>query len=113
MLTTFHRAVADTLVDLDVAAVDERGRADVVGFVDGQLRALPAHLAFGVTAVAAFLAVTAALGRGRPFRSLPAHQRRAAVERWAVSPLPPVRLYVRMLRSLVVYSGHEVLAASG
>ena len=112
MLTAFHRAVADTLVDLDVAAVDARGRADVVGFVDGQVRALPTHLALGVSAVATFLVVTAALRHGRPFGSLTADQRRAVVERWAASPLPPVRLYVRMLRSLVVYSGHEVLAAS-
>ena len=33
--------------------------------------------------------------------------RAALVERWAAGPLPPARLYVRLLRSLVVYAGHE------
>ena len=110
MLSELHRAVATTLAEVDVPALDERARAELATFVDGQLRALPAHLGLGVRAVATFLAIATIVRRGRSFRSLGAPQRRATVARWASSPLPPVALYVRLLRSLVVYGGHELLA---
>ena len=108
MLSELHRAVASTLAEVDVPALDDRSRAEVATFVDGQLRALPTHLALGVRAVATLLVVAVVARRGRPFGSLHPARRRAIVERWGASALPPVRLYVRLIRSLVVYGGHEL-----
>lgn len=112
MLSELHRAVASTLAEVDVPALDDPSRAELATFVDGQLRALPTHLALGVRAVATLLAVAVVVRRGRPFRSLDTTLRRAIVEGWAASALPPVRLYVRLLRSLVVYGGHELVAGA-
>jgi hypothetical protein len=106
---SFHRAVAATLTEADVPALSSAQREELLDFVDGQLRALPAHLAFGVSSLASLLAAGVVAERRRPFAALPAAARLTIVERWARAAFAPARLYVRLLRSLVVYGGHELL----
>jgi hypothetical protein len=75
-------------------------RAGVEGWVDDTLRDMPEHLRFGVLAESIVLGLWARL--------------RAAVDDAALlrsfegSPLWPVRQYVRLLRSLVLYAENEL-----
>ena len=107
----FHRAVAATLVEVDVRP-SSGGADDVVDFVAGQLGALPLHLAAGVTAASVLLAMITVVTRGRSFAALAVPARARLVEQWSSSPLPPARLYVRLVRSLVVYAAHEMAAVA-
>ncbi len=107
----FHRAVAATLVDVDVRGSDA-ARDDVVDFVAGQLGALPLHLAVGVTAASLLLAAGTVATRGRSLRALPLATRARVVEQWSTSSFAPARLYVRLVRSLVLYSAHEMTSVS-
>jgi len=74
-------------------------RAGVEGWVDDTLRDMPEHLRLGV------LAESIALGLWSKLR--PADDA-ALVRSFERSPLWPVRQYVRLLRSVVLYAENEL-----
>ena len=99
----FERAVVATLADRDD---DDRRRAAIEDYVDEALRAMPEYLRAGVASesllLGAWTRLEAAVGRHDP-RAL-----RARLERWKASRLDPVRQYVRLLQSLVLFAENEL-----
>ena len=100
----FERQIVATLMS---PAIDERWRGEIEAFVDGSLRSMPEYLRAGVSleslAFGAWPAVQRALGRLDP-ASL-----ERQVERWKTSRFDPVRQYVRMLQSLVLFAENELV----
>lgn len=92
----FERRVVEVLV----TATDPTVRAAVLDWVESSLAAMPEHLRAGVLLESVAFAATAAV-TGRLTADL--------VERLAASPIAPVRQYVRLLRSLVLFAEHEHL----
>lgn len=74
-------------------------RAGVEGWVDDTLRDMPEHLRLGVLLESVGLGLWA---RVRP------NDDRALLQSFERSPLWPVRQYVRLLRSLVLYAENEL-----
>ena len=74
-------------------------RAGVEGWVDDTLRDMPEHLRLGVLAES--------IGLGLWARVRPSDDR-ALLASFERSPLWPVRQYVRLLRSLVLYAENEL-----
>jgi hypothetical protein len=74
-------------------------RAGVEGWVDDTLRDMPEHLRLGV--------LVESVGLGLWSRVRPADDR-ALLQSFERSPLWPVRQYVRLLRSLVLYAENEL-----
>jgi hypothetical protein len=99
----FERTVVATLTR-DVA---EQYRPQVVAYVDAALRSMPEYLRGGVAAESILLG---ALPR---VRALFGRLDDAAVRRWLetleASPLDPVRQYVRLLSSLVLFANEELV----
>jgi hypothetical protein len=93
----FERQVVDALS----TTTDPARRADVVAWVDGSLTAMPEVLRAGVALGSVVLGAWATVTRTR------GHQLVSALER---SPLPPVRLHLRLLRSLVLFGDLELSA---
>src|SRR3954471_22503969 len=82
---------------------DPARRAGVEGWVDDTLRDMPEHLRFGA------LAESIALGLWARLRALGSGPDDVALLRsFEASPLWPVRQYVRLLRSLVLYAENEL-----
>jgi hypothetical protein len=75
-------------------ALDAGERSAVESYVSSTLQSMPEHLRAGVAAESILLG-------GRSW-----------VERWKTSKLDPVRQYVRLLHSLVLFAENE-LAADG
>jgi hypothetical protein len=97
LMLRFERDVVSTLT----AGIDEPLRTDVQTYVDGALRAMPEHLRAGMIAESLALGAWARLsGQRRGF----------SLERLESSKLDPVRQYVRLLRSLVLFAEHELPA---
>lgn len=71
--------------------------ADVTMFVIAQLDAMPAVLRIGVSAVGVLVGLDAVVRGVGP----------GVVGRWETCSLFPVRQYVRLLRSLVVFAAYE------
>ena len=98
----FERQVVATLAR-DLAEAD---RAKIVEYVDGSLRAMPEHLRAGVAAesllLGAFAKVRALVVRDGQDVPL------ATFESF---PIGLVRQYVRLLRGLVLFAEHELVAA--
>lgn len=80
-------------------AVDPQERAAVVAWVDGSLRAMPEVLRAGVAIGSVVLGAWATVTGKDGARLV------AALE---ASPLPPVRLHLRLLRSLVLFGDLEL-----
>jgi hypothetical protein len=74
-------------------------RAGVVGWVDDTLRDMPEHLRLGVLVQSVALGVWARVRRSDDASLVRSFDR---------SPLWPVRGYVRLLRSLVLYAENEL-----
>jgi hypothetical protein len=74
-------------------------RAGVVGWVDDTLRDMPEHLRLGVLVQSVALGLWARVRRSDDASLVRSFER---------SPLWPVRGYVRLLRSLVLYAEHEL-----
>jgi hypothetical protein len=92
----FERQLVATLTDADDLSL----RARVAGFVEGSLHAMPEHLRLGVlTQSVAF----AAWAKVRPTDDL--------AGRLEHSPIPLVRQYVRLFRSLVLFAEQELATA--
>lgn len=100
----FEREVVASLVN---PSLDEDGRAAVEGYVARSLSVMPEHLRLGVAAeslvLGAWPRVQHALGR---FDRSSLHDR---LERWKTSRLDPVRQYVRLLQSLVLFAENELV----
>ena len=100
----FERQIVATLMS---PTIDERWRDEIEAFVDGSLRAMPEYLRAGVSveslAFGAWPRIQQALGRLDP-GSL-----ERQVERWKTSRFDPVRQYVRMLQSLVLFAENELV----
>jgi hypothetical protein len=94
----YHAAVASVLAGAEPPSASPAARDEVVRFVTGRIAAMPLHLGLGLDAVAALLAASTA---GRP-------PDLARLERWASSPIGPVRQYVRAVRSLVLFAAYEL-----
>jgi hypothetical protein len=98
----FERRVVASLV----ADLDPELRAPVVRYVDSSLRALPEHLRAGVLAESLLLGAWDRLaarrgdGTGVSLVSLEA------------SPIGPVRQWVRLMTSLVLFAEHELAPAA-
>src|SRR5688572_17870106 len=94
----FERRVVASLI----SSGDPALRADVEAFVDGSLGAMPEHLRAGVAVESIVLGAYARI------RSLDTARLIEAFDR---SPLAPVRQYVRLLRSLVLFAEQELAPA--
>jgi len=92
----FERQVVDRLV----TTPDVRRRRDIESFVDGALHAMPEHLRVSVGGASVVLGGWARLVRpdsSRLVRSLD------------TSPIAPIRQYVRLFRSLVLFAEQELV----
>ena len=82
-------------------------RAAVEAYVDETLAGMPEHLRLGVAAESIlfgtlpWLTRRAGLGRGRSVEQ--------RVERWRTSNFDPLRQYVRLLHSLVLFAENELV----
>ena len=97
---SFERAVVATLVDTDVPAPR---REAIEQYVDECLRAMPEYLRMGVAAESVALGSWARL-RGRGSGGGLAGE----LDRWRTNPLDPIRQYVRMFESLVLFATYEL-----
>ena len=98
----FERQVVTTLT----ATLDERLRGEVETYVDETLRSMPEHLRAGMAAE------SVALGAWTRLRGVGAHRSPGTLlDRLESSRLDPVRQYVRLLRSLVLFAEHELSPA--
>jgi hypothetical protein len=86
--------------------IDPATRAAVEDYVDRTLAEMPEHLRFGVAAESMVFGarsrVEDALGRLDRERLL------RRLDRWKASPLDPIRQYVRLLESLVLFAENEL-----
>jgi hypothetical protein len=94
----FERRFVDALVQSEDPAV----RARVHGWVASSLATMPQHLRLGV------LCETAALSSWAAVRRVDVATLPTALER---SPLMPLRQYVRLFRSLVLFAEQELAPA--
>jgi hypothetical protein len=106
-MLSFERQMVSTLV----TTTDKRRRSQVEAYVDGALRAMPEHLRAGVAAESLVLGTWARLLRA--LGRLDNRTLDTRLERWEASRLGPVRQYVRLLRSLVLFAEHELAPGAG
>lgn len=87
---------------------------DVVGYVQRQVGRMPLFLRVPYVCVVAVFALGAMLRYGQAFPRLPALRRRAWINAWALSPIIPLRDFVKMIRScgLLAWFDHPVVAAA-
>jgi hypothetical protein len=90
----FERQASEVLTD----AIDPARRATVARWVDESLRDMPRHLRVGVAAVSLVLGAWAGAARRDPA---------AVVAAIGHGPVPALRHYRRLLRSLVVFAALE------
>ena len=103
----FEREVVRTLMDpqLDAAA-----RAAVESYVDGTLRSMPEHLRLGVAAESlVFGTHPRRRATRRALRLRPGST--VGSTRWKSSRIDPVRQYVRLIQSLVLFAENELAPA--
>jgi hypothetical protein len=100
----FERRVVDALMD---PSLSTDARALVVSYVDETLRVMPEHLRLGVTGETVLFGsvpwIAHVLGRANEA----AIARR--IERWSTSNFDPLRQYVRLFHSLVLFAEHELV----
>jgi hypothetical protein len=98
----FERQVVDRLV----STPDPRRRADVTSYVDGTISAMPEHLRAAIGA--ASLAFGGWFSVMRPGRSADSSAPDPLVHALDTSWIPPMRQYVRLFRSLVLFAEQEL-----
>lgn len=98
------------LPPVDRAGVEE----DVVAYVRRQVRRMPTFLRVPFLCAVVVFGLGAVVMHGRPFTSLPVTKRRAYVNAWALSPIIPLRDFVKMIRScaLLAWFDHARVAAA-
>lgn len=98
-----EREVVASLVS---PTLDDEQRSAVESYVDESLRAMPEHLRAGVAAESlafgAWPRIQHLLGR------LDRVALDARIKRWKASRFDPIRQYLRLLQSLVVFAEHEL-----
>ena len=104
----FRRAALDATIDAYLPGARDQERAGTVQFVLAQLERAPTHVRVGLRAVELLLFAVSAASTRRPLWSVGGDRRVAVVRSWSASPLPPVALYARLLRSLTLFSAHEL-----
>ena len=97
----FEREVVASLV----TSTDPELRSAVLTYVDRSLRSMPEHLRAGVAAESLMLGTWVRLRRklGATGEDLGSQ-----LDAWQDSRLDPVRQYVRLLHSLVLFAEHEL-----
>jgi hypothetical protein len=90
----FERQVVDQLTTTD----DPVRRDEVAAFVEGALRSMPEHLRAAIAAASVFV------GAGARVVGV----RRLSVAALDASPIPQLRQYARMFRSLVLFAEQEL-----
>lgn len=99
----FERKVVGTLMS---PTLDAPARAAVESYVATTLHSMPEHLRAGVAAESIVLGGWSwcedRLGRLNEGRL------RTRVARWKTSPIDPIRQYVRLLQSLVLFAENEL-----
>jgi hypothetical protein len=101
----FERVVVGALV----TNPDQAVRSSVEAFVDGTLRDMPEPIRAGVAAESIVLGAYARAQRSRG--RLDDHQLVERLDGWERSPIGPLRQYVRMMKSLVLFAEHELAPA--
>ena len=104
----FERHVVGALVN---PALDARQRAEVESYVDRSLHAMPEFLRAGVAAET--IAFGALPRLQHAFGRLDDRRVHTRVARWKNSKLDPVRQYVRLLESLVIFAENELAPDGG
>ena len=99
----FRRAVVDTLIRTLVPGAAPAVAREVHRFVDEQLHRAPGHVRLGVAAIELLGAVVHG-----GFATKGPDERVTIVHGWEASPLPPVRVYLKLMRSLVLLCGYEL-----
>jgi hypothetical protein len=102
----FEREVVRTLMD---PSLDTATRAAVENYVDSSLQSMPEVLRAGVAAESFVLGVPARLSRLSGRFDARALERRVAA--WKTSRIDPVRQYVRLIHSLVLFAENELAPA--
>ena len=104
----FERQVVSTLMSPNL---DAGTRSAVEAYVSTTLHSMPEHLRAGVAAETLVLGgrswLEHRLGRFDP-RRLPAR-----IDRWRTSKIDPIRQYVRLLHSLVLFAENEFAPDAG
>lgn len=100
----FERQIVATLMS---PTVDDRWRDEIEAYVDGALRSMPEHLRAGVGAESVLLGAWPRVERA--FGRLDDASLERRVERFKTSRLDPVRQYVRLLQSLVLFAENELI----
>lgn len=77
----------------------------VVSYVDGALHAMPQHLRAAVAVESVALGVWSRLAGDSSGSTS-----KARLDRWEASPIGPLRQYVRLFRSLVLFAEQELVA---
>jgi hypothetical protein len=99
----FERQMVATLVSPDL---DELTRTSVESYVDGTLRSMPEYLRAGVAAESLLFGARPRLAYA--FGRLHSDDVRRRIERWNTSRIDPLRQYVRLLHSLVLFAENEL-----
>jgi hypothetical protein len=104
----FERQVVSTLMS---PTLDAGTRSAVESYVSTTLHSMPEHLRAGVAAESIVLGGRSWLehhvGRFDP------HTLPARIDRWRSSKIDPIRQYVRLLHSLVLFAENEFAAGAG
>ena len=104
----FERQVVRTLMD---PGLDAASRSAVEAYVSTTLQSMPEHLRAGVAAESIVLGAPSWLQnvvtRADATRSAP--RLRARVTGWKTSKIDPIRQYVRLLESLVLFAENELV----
>jgi hypothetical protein len=103
-MLTFERDVVAALSTTESQVT----QSAVEAFVDGSLRAMPAPMRLGVMGESVVFAGYAGLLRATGRLDDPDGLRHL-LDRWEASPIGPIRLYVRLFRSLVLLSENELM----
>lgn len=106
-LGDFERTVVQTLLEDAGVKAGPAAEREVEEFVAEGLRRMPPHLRLGVGSIVRVLMLLSFARRGRSFGRLEPAERREALRSWGASPLDPVRQYVRLMRSLVLFAANE------
>lgn len=101
----FERVVVGALV----TNPDQAVRSSVEAFVDGSLRDMPEPIRLGVAAESLALGAYAKAQRSRG--RLDDHELAERFDAWERSPIGPLRNYVRMMKSLVLFAENELAPA--
>jgi hypothetical protein len=96
----FEREVVASLV----TSTDPEVRSAVLTYVDQSLRSMPEHLRAGVAAESVMLGAWVGLRQ----KLTPDGDLGSQLDAWEGSRLSPVRQYVHLLRSLVLFAEHEL-----